>query len=547
MGVPLDLGEIYSGFFSADAYNANNTRIEEAVDKALDRTGSSDNSMLVDLDMGLNSIFNVKAAVLPHEAVNLQQLIETLSEGGVDSLVMMEPRFTAVGGEEVIPFETIQYTPTTNSLMVFVDGVYQRANFEYLETGTQEITFTPALTAGQVVDIFGSKYDAQQYVDLAIKAADSAAESEQNAADSAQIAQDAADIATSAAGYKLDVNNQTGVTYTLELDDEGDFVRMDNPLANKVIVPPASLVNFEEGTVILVRQVGDGTTEIQAGLGVTVNAPYNDYEISQSDFGIALVKIAPDTWDMVKSFGGVATSDLVAFTQEFEARLQEFYNELLSADPTFIVNFDALQTRVDNAIDTINQEFDTLEQNVTQTVSDISSQFGVIQANFDLIEIQFNALQDQFNIIQPEFVTIQNRFDNLEGRFNTIESDWIGIDNRMDQIESDLAGLNIGQGDFDASVASLGYQKLPSGLIMQWGVTGGVKNKETKSVDFPIPFPNQTFTVSLTTEDSGSYVQESMFALKSYDTSGFRTSLTYVGDGKGGNPTLKCYWFAIGH
>lgn len=42
--------------------------------------------------------------------------------------------------------------------------------------------------------------------------------------------------------------------------------------------------------------------------------------------------------------------------------------------------------------------------------------------------------------------------------------------------------------DFSNSVASSGYQKLPSGLILQWGIsafTNGVAN-----IAFPISFPN---------------------------------------------------------
>jgi hypothetical protein len=58
MGVPINLKDIQSGFLSAAALTANNTLIEAALDKALDRTGSTNNAMLVNLDMGANSIIN---------------------------------------------------------------------------------------------------------------------------------------------------------------------------------------------------------------------------------------------------------------------------------------------------------------------------------------------------------------------------------------------------------------------------------------------------------------------------------------------------------
>jgi len=61
MGVPLNLIDIQSGFLSAVAFTANNTLTEEALAKTLSRVSNADdNAMEVDLDMGLNSIFNVQ-------------------------------------------------------------------------------------------------------------------------------------------------------------------------------------------------------------------------------------------------------------------------------------------------------------------------------------------------------------------------------------------------------------------------------------------------------------------------------------------------------
>jgi len=60
MGVTLNLIDIQSGFLSAVAFTANNTLTEEALAKTLSRVSNADdNAMEVDLDMGLNSIFNV--------------------------------------------------------------------------------------------------------------------------------------------------------------------------------------------------------------------------------------------------------------------------------------------------------------------------------------------------------------------------------------------------------------------------------------------------------------------------------------------------------
>jgi len=59
MGVQVQLRDILAGFLSATTHTANNTLVETGMNKALDRTGTIDNSMEVDIDMSDNSILNV--------------------------------------------------------------------------------------------------------------------------------------------------------------------------------------------------------------------------------------------------------------------------------------------------------------------------------------------------------------------------------------------------------------------------------------------------------------------------------------------------------
>ncbi|KVA70975.1 hypothetical protein WM36_02175 [Burkholderia ubonensis] len=55
---------------------------------------------------------------------------------------------------------------------------------------------------------------------------------------------------------------------------------------------------------------------------------------------------------------------------------------------------------------------------------------------------------------------------------------------------SGSAALRLSLGDFGNSLSANGYQKLPSGLILQWG-TVLTSNSGAGSVAFPIAFPNQ--------------------------------------------------------
>ena len=53
-----------------------------------------------------------------------------------------------------------------------------------------------------------------------------------------------------------------------------------------------------------------------------------------------------------------------------------------------------------------------------------------------------------------------------------------------------LATMQMFADEFVASLATSGYQKLPSGLIIQWGFVGNINPGATSPVTFPVAFPN---------------------------------------------------------
>jgi hypothetical protein len=70
----LTLTDIISGYNLPEAYNANNTAIENALENTLSRDGTSPNSMAADLDMDSNKIINVADGTAAKDAVNVSQL-----------------------------------------------------------------------------------------------------------------------------------------------------------------------------------------------------------------------------------------------------------------------------------------------------------------------------------------------------------------------------------------------------------------------------------------------------------------------------------------
>lgn len=89
-------------------------------------------------------------------------------------------------------------------------------------------------------------------------------------------------------------------------------------------------------------------------------------------------------------------------------------------------------------------------------------------------------------------------------------------------------------GAFGSSIAGSGYQKLPSGLILQWGTgTGGT------ALSFPLAFPNSLYGITVQIADAN--VSETGYALSG--VSGF-TPKTY--NTSGSAITAAVFWMAIG-
>lgn len=55
-----------------------------------------------------------------------------------------------------------------------------------------------------------------------------------------------------------------------------------------------------------------------------------------------------------------------------------------------------------------------------------------------------------------------------------------------------------GSASFSSSIAASGYQKLPSGLIIQWGNAGNIASASSVAVTYPIAFPNGALSASAT-------------------------------------------------
>jgi hypothetical protein len=110
---------------------------------------------------------------------------------------------------------------------------------------------------------------------------------------------------------------------------------------------------------------------------------------------------------------------------------------------------------------------------------------------------------------------------------------------------SSLAAANLtGNVSFDrlasqflsnASLASSGYQKLPSGLIIQWGIVAYPLGHTSVTVTYPITFPSSAFRTVISQSD-GAAVIMGMSGQTSSQFTAWTSSAGY-----------NANWIAIGH
>lgn len=101
---------------------------------------------------------------------------------------------------------------------------------------------------------------------------------------------------------------------------------------------------------------------------------------------------------------------------------------------------------------------------------------------------------------------------------------------------------------FGNSLGASGYQKLPGGLILQWGETGQVTVESDIPITFPIPFPNACRNLQVTAHIPGGGHASTQDNIGQVKTNTSKTGAVLMVD----NATVasisptSLYWFAVG-
>lgn len=130
--------------------------------------------------------------------INLNNL-DAYITNEIDQLFVLEKELqTASDGQTVFNLQTLTYTPNSDNLSVYVNGVRQ---YDYSETSSSSVTFTTGLTSGDEVQFLTNKFQETNTVDaegFANTAFDKSLEAEASATKAEQEATAAGNSATSA-------------------------------------------------------------------------------------------------------------------------------------------------------------------------------------------------------------------------------------------------------------------------------------------------------------------------------------------------------------
>ena len=97
----------------------------------------------------------------------------------------------------------------------------------------------------------------------------------------------------------IQINAQTGTTYTFVLADAGKLVTSSNGSAQTFTVPPNSSVAYATGTQIIVQNIGSANCTLAQGSGVTITSVDSSKEIDGQYASAALIKTATDAWTLI--------------------------------------------------------------------------------------------------------------------------------------------------------------------------------------------------------------------------------------------------------
>lgn len=206
-------------------------------------------------------------------------------------------------------------TATTSKLQVF-SGAGGRSVFRHA-SGDGGIIVTGSAGASDASIVFGNTWDSDDGTNFVeewrifMEGGDDSLQFKYNADSNTALIMDASgNLDLAGGGYittLIQVNVQTGTSYTAALTDANAIITMDNGSANVLTLDPFSTIAYPVGFVIEVIQLGAGATTITAGASVELNRiTAGSGILTAQDDVVRIRNVAADTWIVSGDIGAIS-------------------------------------------------------------------------------------------------------------------------------------------------------------------------------------------------------------------------------------------------
>lgn len=138
----LTLPTIESGFLSTEKLNQAFSDIEAAFENTVSRDGTTPNQLMADLDLNGYTLLNTGLNPSdPNSLLTYQTMIDYVTAQAAGIVVQRIQTIVATSGQTEFVLTDFEYSPGSNNLAVFVDGVRKFVGLDYTETDATTVTF----------------------------------------------------------------------------------------------------------------------------------------------------------------------------------------------------------------------------------------------------------------------------------------------------------------------------------------------------------------------------------------------------------------------
>lgn len=146
------------GFGSTAKINEMMAAIEAAFENTLSRDGDTPNQLQFDLDLNGFNIINSGDSDSPNRLLSYQEMVDFVKGASTGLVIQKIQVITATASQTAFTLTDFVYSPGSNNLSVYVDGVRKNLSLDYVETSASVVTFLSGLSVGQKVTFVNNEF-----------------------------------------------------------------------------------------------------------------------------------------------------------------------------------------------------------------------------------------------------------------------------------------------------------------------------------------------------------------------------------------------------